>query len=74
MTEFRLLTREEMESVPGMSDPIPGSLFAMGSVDSKGVAAAIGVFMVMHADPIWIREDMRAHGKLPLAAVGSDTA
>jgi hypothetical protein len=66
MTEFRLLTREEMESVPGMSDPIPSSLFAVGSVDSKGVSAAIGVFLVMHADPIWIREDMRAHGKLPL--------
>lgn len=66
MTEFRLLTREEMESVPGMSDPIPGSLFAVGSVDSKGVSAAIGVFLVLHADPLWIREDLRAHGKLPL--------
>lgn len=64
--DFRLLTREELETVPGMSDPIPGSLFAVGLVDEQGVAAAIGVFLVMHADPIWIREDLRGHGKLPL--------
>jgi len=66
MMDFRVLTREELESVPGMSDPIPSSLFAVGSVDSKGVSSAIGVFLVMHADPIFIREDMRARGKLPL--------
>jgi hypothetical protein len=66
MTEFRLLTRAELETVPGMVDPIPSSLFAMGAVDDKGVAAAIGVFLVMHADPFWIREDLRQHGKLPL--------
>jgi hypothetical protein len=64
--DFRVLTREELKTVPGMSDPIPDSLFAVGSVDSKGVAAAIGVFLVLHADPIWIREDMRGLGKLPL--------
>ena len=66
MSEFRLLTREETESVPGMVDPIPSSLFAIGMVDHKGVAAACGVFMVIHADPIYIRPDMRNSGKLPL--------
>jgi hypothetical protein len=66
MSEFRLLTRSEMESVPGMLSPIPSSLFAMGIVDEQGVAAAIGVFMVIHADPIWIRPDKRGAGVLPL--------
>ncbi len=66
MTEFRLLTRPEIESVPGIVNPIPTSLFAVGAVDEKGVAAAIGVFLVLHADPIWIREDRRNGGKLPL--------
>jgi hypothetical protein len=66
MTDFRLLTRAELETVPGMIDPIPSSLFAIGAVDEQGVAAAIGVFLVIHADPIWIRKDLRGHGKLPL--------
>jgi hypothetical protein len=60
--EFRLLTREEIEAVPGMQDPIPGSLFAVGMVDEKGVAAACGVFLVVHVDPIWVREDLRLDG------------
>lgn len=63
---IRLLTREEIETVPGMVDPIPRSLFAVGAVDEKGVAAAIGVFLVLHADPIWIREDKRNGSKLAL--------
>lgn len=62
MREFRLLTRPEMESVPGISDPIPGSMFAVGLVDEQGVAAAIGVFWVAHADPIWVRPDLRRNG------------
>jgi hypothetical protein len=66
MSEFRLLTREELESVPGMQEPIPGSLWAMGLVDNDGVAAACGVFWVVHADPIWIRPDKRNNGKLLL--------
>ena len=66
MNEFRLLTRPEVESVPGMVSPIPNSLFAVGMVDEKGVAAAIGIFFVLHADPVWIREDRRNGGKLPL--------
>lgn len=49
-----------------MSDPIPGSLFGVGLVDEQGVAACIGVFYVLHADPIWIRPDQRNRGKLPL--------
>ena len=66
MSEFRILTREEMESLPVLLDPIPGSAFAMGLVDEQGVAAYIGVFMVVHADPIWIRPDKRGMSKLPL--------
>ncbi len=66
MNEFRLLTRAEIESIPGIMDPIPASLFAVGMVDEKGVAAACGIFLVMHADPIWIREDKRNSGKLLL--------
>jgi len=49
-----------------MVDPIPSSLFAVGAVDEQGVVAAIGVFLVLHADPLWIREDYRNRGKLPL--------
>ena len=63
---FRLLTRQEIETVPGMPAEIPDSLFVTGLVDEKGVAAALGVFFVLHADPIWIREDHRASGKLLL--------
>jgi hypothetical protein len=66
MSDFRLLTRAELESVPGMQEPIPRSLFAVGMVDEKGVAAACGVFMVIHADPIWVRPDLRNGGKLLL--------
>ena len=64
--EVRLLTREELETVPGMQSPVPESLFAVGAVDEEGVVAACGVFLVLHADPIWIRPDMRHAGKLPL--------
>jgi hypothetical protein len=64
--EFRLLSRAEIESIPGIVDPIPKSLFAVGMVDEQGVAAAIGVFLVLHADPIWIRPDKRNAGKLLL--------
>ena len=66
MREFRLLSRAEIESIPGIVDPIPKSLFAVGMVDEQGVAAAIGVFLVLHADPIWIRPDKRNAGKLLL--------
>ena len=62
MSEFRLLTRAEMESIPGISDPIPGSMWAVGMVDEKGLAAAIAVFWVAHADPIWVRPDLRMQG------------
>jgi len=31
-------------------------------VDEKGVAAACGVFLVVHVDPIWVREDLRLDG------------
>lgn len=51
-----------METVPGMMSDIPGSMFAVGGVDEKGVAAAIGVFFVAHADPIWVRPDLRRNG------------
>lgn len=62
MSEFRLLTRPEMETVPGICKPIPRSMFAVGMVDEKGVAAALGIFMVIHADPIWVRPDVRHQG------------
>jgi hypothetical protein len=64
--DFRPLTLAELKTVPGMQDPISSSLFVIGAVDEKGVAAACGVFLVMHADPIWIREDHRNGGKLLL--------
>jgi hypothetical protein len=62
MSEFRLLTQSEMEQIPGIQDPIPSSMFAVGAVDEKGLAAACGVFLVVHADPIWVREDLRLNG------------
>ena len=60
---FRLLTKEETVTVPGMISPVPDSLFAVGAVDEHGVAACIGCFAVLHADPVWIRPDLRANGK-----------
>ena len=63
---FRILTRDEAATVPGMIDPMPESLTAVGAVDEKGVACCIGLFLVLHADPMWIREDQRNAGKLPL--------
>ena len=64
--KFRILTREEAATVPGIIDPMPTSLTAVGAVDEKGVACCIGLFLVLHADPLWIREDHRHSGKLPL--------
>jgi hypothetical protein len=66
MSEFRRLTLAEMRMVPGMPESIPQSMFVMGMVDEQGVAAACGVFLVLHADPIWIRPDKRNGGKLLL--------
>lgn len=61
---IRPLSYEEAAKVPGMADPMPGSMMAMGAVDDSGeVVAAIGCYFVVHADPIWVREDHR-HGKL----------
>lgn len=62
MSRFRLLTRAEMESIPGISDPIPTSMWAVGAVDEKGLAAAVAVYHVAHADPIWVRPDLRGNG------------
>ena len=57
---WRVLTREEAATVPGMIDPIPGSLVAVGAVDEDGqVVACLGTFAVLHADPVWVREDHR---------------
>lgn len=57
---WRVLTREEAATVPGMIDPIPDSLVAVGAVDEEGqVVACIGTFAVLHADPVWVREDHR---------------
>jgi hypothetical protein len=64
--KFRILTREEAATVPGMVDPMPESLTAVGAVDPSGVVCCIGLFLVLHADPIWIRDDWRNSGKLPL--------
>lgn len=60
---WRVLTREEAATVPGMIDPMPDSLFAVGAVDERGVVACIGCFPVLHADPVWVREDLRGNGR-----------
>ena len=59
MTHYRLLTRAEAAEIPGMIDPMPDSLFVVGAVDESGIIAACGVFMALHADPLWIRPDKR---------------
>ena len=59
MTEYRLLTRAEAATVPGMVDPLPDSLFVMGAIDESGIIAAVGAFTAVHLDPLWIREDKR---------------
>lgn len=64
--EIRPLTKAEAATVPGMMDPQPDSLIVMGAVDEQGVAAALGVFFVIHSDPIWVRQDHRNGGKLLL--------
>jgi len=66
VSEFRLLTRPEMEAIPRVQEPLPGSFFAVGMTDEQGLAAACGVFLVVHSDPIWIRPDLRNSGKLLL--------
>ena len=60
---FRLLTREEAATVPGMMDPQPESLFVVGAVDDSGVVAACGVCLALCADPLWVRPDHRCDGK-----------
>jgi hypothetical protein len=63
MSEFRLLTPEEIDQVPGVITPRPSSFIMVGSVDDDGkVVAAVGAFLVLHADPIWIRPDKRGGG------------
>jgi hypothetical protein len=64
--EFRILTREEAATVPGMVNPMPESLLAVGAVDEQGVVACIGTFFVLHADPVWVRPDHRNSGRLLL--------
>lgn len=59
MSRFRILTHEEAATVPGIQSPQPESLFVVGAVDEHGVYAAIGVFMALCADPLWLRPDKR---------------
>jgi hypothetical protein len=63
---IRPLTKAEAMTVPGMSDPMPESMTVLGAVDEQGVAAACGVYFVVHADPIWVRRDHRNGGRLLL--------
>lgn len=72
MIEIRPLSYDETMSVPGMINPLPGSMLAIGGVDEKGeVVAAIGCYFVVHADPLWIREDHRHGGKLLIKLIES---
>jgi hypothetical protein len=65
MSEFRLLTPEEIDQVPGVISPRPSSFIMVGAVDEDGkVYAACGAFLVLHADPLWIRPDWRGRGRL----------
>lgn len=61
--DCRLLTREEAATVPGMMDPQPDSLFVIGAVDDNGVVAALGVFLAICGDPLWVRPDHRGDGR-----------
>ena len=72
--EIRPLTRAEAATVPGMVSPMPESLLVMGCVDEKGVAAAVGLFFVVHADPLWVREDRRHSGKLLMRLIEAGKA
>lgn len=60
---FRVLSREEAATVPGMMDPQPDSMFTVGAVDDAGVVAACGIFLAVCADPLWVRPDHRNDGK-----------
>jgi hypothetical protein len=63
MSEFRLLTPEEIDQVPGVLSPRPSSFIMVGSVDEAGkVVAAVGAFLALHADPVWVRPDKRGTG------------
>lgn len=64
--KFRVLSEEEAQAVPGMQSPQASSLFVVGATDDKGLACACGVFLVAHADPLWVRPDLRNGGKLLL--------
>jgi len=62
---YRLLTREEAATVPGMQDPQPPSLFVLGAVEDDGtVVGAISIFLALCADPLWVRPDHRTGAKL----------
>lgn len=60
--EYRILSREEEATVPGIMNPPPASLFTVGAVDERGVVAACGVFLALCADPLWVRPDHRNDG------------
>jgi hypothetical protein len=54
-----------MARIPGMQSPIPPSMFAIGAEDANGeIVGCCGAFLVLHADPLWLREDHRASGAL----------
>ena len=60
---FRVLSREEAATVPGIMDPQPESMFTVGAVDEDGVVAACGIFLAVCADPLWVRPDHRGDGR-----------
>lgn len=54
--EYRELTTDEREQVPDLQDGAVG----IGAVDELGeVVAAVGLFSIVHMDPVWIRGESR---------------
>ncbi len=56
--KVRELTRDEIAAIPNVITPVPDSMFAMGVENERGeIVASLPVFLSVHADPLWVRED-----------------
>jgi len=63
---YRQLTPEEMRQVPKLPEPSE-RVTVVGAVDDNGeVVAAMGIFVAIHMDPLWVREDKRNNPRILL--------
>lgn len=62
----RALTEDEKGQVPKLPEP-RDRVTVLGVIDDNGeVVGAMGIFVAVHIDPLWVREDKRNHPRLLL--------